>query len=85
MNVIKQGVHVPLSVVKQVAIIYAGVNGYLDDITPADIKRFQDELFEALDTRYTDFVKLFNKEKALTEEVKSQLDQLLKKFKEGFK
>ena len=82
MQVIKQGIHVPLSVVKQVAIIYAGVNGYLDDIAVTDVKIFEEQLLNALDSHYTDFVSLFEKEQALNDEVKQALDNLLKDFKE---
>ena len=85
MTIIKQNVHVPLSIVKQVAIIYAGTNGYLDDVAVEHIGRFQEELFNELDTGSTDFVQLFNKERAITDQVKSELEKLLKKFKERFK
>ncbi|KGP92439.1 ATP F0F1 synthase subunit alpha [Pontibacillus chungwhensis BH030062] len=43
-EVLKQGLHKPLVVEKQVAIIYALVNGYLDDIPVDNIQRFEDEL-----------------------------------------
>lgn len=85
MQVIKQGIHEPLAVVKQVAIIYAGVNGYLDDLPINKVKEFESKLHEALDSYYTDFVKLFNKEKTMTDEVKTQLNKLLTEFKEKFK
>jgi len=84
MQVIRQGIHEPLSVVKQVTMIYAGVNGFLDDIAPNRIGEFQNELFIALDSIYTDYVKLFDKEKAVTPEVKEALEKLLKAFKEKF-
>lgn len=85
MEAVKQGVHAPLSVVQQVAILYAGVNGYLDDIPVAKVQAFEKQLFEALDSLYTDFVRLFNKEKALTEPVKTALDKLLTEFKRRFR
>ncbi|MRG86195.1 F0F1 ATP synthase subunit alpha [Salinibacillus xinjiangensis] len=44
-EVLKQGLHQPLAVEKQVSIIYALVNGFLDDIPVADIQRFESELF----------------------------------------
>jgi len=84
MQVIKQGIHMPLPVAKQVGIIYAGVNGYLDDIPIAQILKFEKDLFDAFDSHYTDFVKLFDKELALTDEVKSKLNTLLEEFKKTF-
>ncbi|WP_102026432.1 F0F1 ATP synthase subunit alpha [Salirhabdus sp. Marseille-P4669] len=44
-EVLKQGLHQPLRVEYQVSIIYALVNGFLDDIPVADIHRFESELF----------------------------------------
>ena len=84
MVVIKQGIHVPLAVVKQVVIIFAGTNGYLDDIAVKKIPDFEAKLFEALDSTYAEFVKLFYKEKALTEPVKQELNKLLTDFKRTF-
>jgi F-type H+-transporting ATPase subunit alpha len=84
MEIIKQDVHVPLAVTKQIAIIYAGVNGYLDDIPVKRVRSFEEKFFEALDSYYTDVVKLLEKEKDLTPEVKNRLDQILKEFKPRF-
>ncbi len=85
MQIIKQGVHEPLPVGKQVVIIYAGVNGYLDDIPPDKIQDFEMKLHEALDSTYADFMTLFNEQKALTDEVKKALDDLLKDFKRSYR
>lgn len=81
MQVIKQGVHVPIPVTKQIAIIYAGVNGHLDDIAVGDVQKFEKQLFDALDSHYASFEELLKKEKKLTDEVRSKLDALLAEFK----
>ena len=81
MEVIKQGVHETLTVAQQVAILYAGVKGYLDDIPVKSVKEFEKRLFEDLDSLYIDFVRLFNKELALTDNVKDALEKLLTEFK----
>ena len=85
MQVIKQGVHEPLPVAKQVAIIYAGVKGYLDDIPASQVRDFEAKLHEALDSHYQDFVKLLNEKKAMTDEVTQALEKLLKEFKTSYK
>jgi F-type H+-transporting ATPase subunit alpha len=85
MQVMKQGVNDPLSVAKQVAIIFAGVNGFLDDIPVNKVQQFETQLNLALDSIHADFVKLFNQRKALTDDVKSALTQLLTEFKKTFK
>lgn len=84
MNVIKQNVFVPIEVEKQVVIIYAGVNGYLDDIDVSRIQEFEKKLFDAIDSKYVEFIKLLHKEKSLTEKIKSELDKILVDFKSSF-
>jgi F-type H+-transporting ATPase subunit alpha len=81
MQLLKQGIHEPLAVAKQVAIIYAGANGYLDDMPVAHVRSFEQRLFEALETRHVDFVRLFAEKKAMTDEVKSGLEKILKELK----
>jgi F-type H+-transporting ATPase subunit alpha len=84
MEVIKQGITSPVPVAKQVAIIYAGVNGVLDDIDTAKVVDFEIQLSDALDSTYADWVRIFNEEKAMTEFVKEGLDKLLEEFKRSF-
>ena len=48
-EVLKQGVHQPIPVEKQVCIIYALVNGFLDSIEVSDIGRFEKEFYTFLD------------------------------------
>jgi len=85
MEAIKQGIRAPLPIAKQVVLIYAGVNGYLDDIPLAAVRKFEEELYDALDSLYADFVRLFDKEQALSGEVKAELDKLLTEFQQLFK
>ena len=51
-EILKQPQYQPMPVEKQVIIIYAAINKYLMDIPVADILRFQNELFEFIDTKY---------------------------------
>ncbi|WP_112182193.1 MULTISPECIES: F0F1 ATP synthase subunit alpha [Paraliobacillus] len=55
-EVLKQGLHKPLVVEKQVVIIYALVRGYLDDIEIDDITRFQSEYFDYFDANHADIL-----------------------------
>ncbi|WP_062052055.1 F0F1 ATP synthase subunit alpha [Bacillus sp. JCM 19034] len=48
-EVLKQGLHEPLPVEKQVTIIYSLINGFLDDIPVEDVLRFESELFAYFD------------------------------------
>ncbi|MCH2175950.1 MAG: F0F1 ATP synthase subunit alpha [Lentisphaeria bacterium] len=85
MEVIKQGINAPLSVAKMVAIIYAGNNGYLDDIAVSDVRGYEAQLNDALDAEYADWAKLVEKEMALSDEVEEGLKKLLEDFTTKFK
>lgn len=84
MELIKQDVHQPLPVEKQIAIIYAGVNGYLDDIPKNRVREFEQELHNALDAKYVDFARKLREEKALSDELKEELNNLITDVKELF-
>ena len=80
----KQGPQLPLPVVKQVVFIYAGVNGYLDDIEPAHVGRFESQLYEYLDARKPEIVGVLEQKRDMTPEIKQGLNQLLDEFKKTF-
>ena len=56
-EVLKQDLHKPLPVEKQVMILYALTHGYLDDVEVKDIHRFEQELYAYLDAHETEAVK----------------------------
>src|SRR5882757_6183925 len=51
-ELLKQGLHAPMPVEEQIVSIYAGTNGYLDDIPVSDVKRFELELLDFVRTRH---------------------------------
>jgi F-type H+/Na+-transporting ATPase subunit alpha len=73
----------PWPMEEQVVAIYAGVNGFLDDIPVADVPRFQDELREYLKAEGTVFQSI-RETKDLTDETTEKLDAAIKRFKEAF-
>ncbi len=85
MEIIKQGINVPMPVVKQVAIIFAGTNGYLDDIPTNKLHDFEEYLSTQIDSQYKEYVELFNKNLAMTDEVKAGLKKLIEEVKGTFK
>ena len=85
MEIIKQGIRVPLPVLKQVAIIYAGVNGFLDDIPVDQVRTFESQFNDALDSTHSDFVKQFGLVKEMTDDIKEQLNKIIEEFKRSFK
>jgi F-type H+-transporting ATPase subunit alpha len=53
-ELLKQGLHEPMAVEEQVVSIYAGTNGFLDDIEASDVKAFEAGLLDYMRTRHTD-------------------------------
>jgi F-type H+-transporting ATPase subunit alpha len=51
-ELLKQGVNKPLLIEKQVTILYAGVNGFIDDIDPSDIVKFEDEFHTFMEQKH---------------------------------
>jgi F-type H+-transporting ATPase subunit alpha len=66
-ELLKQGLHEPMPVEEQVISIFAGTNGYLDDIPASDVKRFEEELLDFVRTRHTDLVNTIRNSGALPE------------------
>ncbi|HRG44103.1 MAG TPA: F0F1 ATP synthase subunit alpha, partial [Saprospiraceae bacterium] len=58
-EVLKQSQYSPVSVEKQVAIIYLGTNNLLKDIKPSNVKEFEENLFATLDKNHPDMLKNF--------------------------
>jgi F-type H+-transporting ATPase subunit alpha len=73
----------PWPVEEQVAAIYAGVNGYLDDIPADQVPRFQDELREYLRAEES-VLGAIRETQDLSDETAEKLDAELKKFKQSF-
>jgi F-type H+-transporting ATPase subunit alpha len=73
----------PWPLEEQVVAIFAGIHGYLDDIPPAQVPRFQDELREFLRTESSAYQEI-REEKALSDELEQQIEEQLEKFKETF-
>lgn len=55
-EVLKQGRNSPIRVGCQVAIVYAVINGYLNDIPVKGVKEYERSLYELLENKYGDFL-----------------------------
>jgi len=76
---------VPLPVEKQVAIIYAGTNGLLDDMEVADVRPFEQTFYRFLDTSHGALLQKIRDRKAVDDEIKAELEKVIKEAKEKFK
>ncbi len=83
-EMLKQPQYAPLSVEKEVAVLYALTRGHVDDIAVADISRFEKEFIAYLDNEGKDVSEAILKERALTPEVEELLKQYVATFKKSF-
>jgi F-type H+-transporting ATPase subunit alpha len=83
-EILKQDQYVPLPVEKQVLIVYAAINGYIDHLPEGQLKRYESELFRFLENRHPDTLKLVAEKKQLSDDVKAALNRVLDEFKSQF-
>ena len=83
-EMLKQPQYQPLSVEKEVAVLYALTRGHVDDIPVEAIGRFEREFLASLESEGKDVGAAILKEKALTEEVEGLLKKHIENFKKGF-
>lgn len=83
-EILKQDGAKPISVEKQIMILYAGVNNYLKDIKVSDIEQFEKDFFEFVDTHHREIAREIKIEKTLTQEIKEKLDNAISEFKKHF-
>ncbi|PKR77752.1 F0F1 ATP synthase subunit alpha [Halalkalibacillus sediminis] len=81
-EMLKQGLHKPLAVQYQVAIIWALVRGFLDDIPVEDVQRFESELFVYLDQHGSEHLQHIRETGKLPEE--EPFNKLMTDFKNSF-
>ncbi len=84
-ELLKQGQYVPMAVERQVVSIFAGTNGYLDEIPLEHVQRFEKELLEMMDLKQTALLEEIAMKKDLTDEITSKLHVILKDFTASFK
>ncbi len=83
-EILKQDQYVPQPVERQVAILYAGVSGFIDDVPVEAVKKFENEFFAFLERRNPDLLKTLREKKTI-DDVKIQLETAIKEFKQTFK
>ncbi len=84
-EILKQGQYAPLPVERQVLAIFAGTNGYVDDVAVKDVRRFESELTAYADARHGATMKELAEKKAIDDALKAKIEALIKEFKAQFK
>ena len=84
-EILKQGQYSPYPVENQVVVIYAGNNGYLDEIPVEEVSRFEKELLEIMELKHKDVLEEIEEKKELSEELIAKLNNILDEFTNNFK
>ena len=83
-EVLKQDQQNPLSLEKQIVILYAAINGYLDAVPAEQVKAYEDALFAFMEARYPAVFQSIGELKDLTEETERTVVQALSRFTGDF-
>jgi F-type H+-transporting ATPase subunit alpha len=83
-EILKQGQYSPIPVEKQIAIIFAGTNGMLDDLPLPQIRSFELELYKFLENAHPSILTTIKEKKTIDDELKPKLNAALQEFKTRF-
>ena len=84
-EILKQPQYQPMPVENQVVIIYAATKKYLIDIPVEDVLRFQEELFDYVETKYPEILESIRKTKEMTKEKEKALIKAIEECKKSFR
>ena len=83
-EILKQPQYQPLPVEKQVAIVFAATNGYLDAVPVEKLRAYEDDLYRFLDTRHPAVLTAVAEKKILDDDIKAGLQAALDEFGKQF-
>ncbi len=83
-EILKQNQYVPVSLGKQVMILYSVINGFLDDIPIEQVSSFETDFHGFIESSYTDLGKAIEETRTLSQENEETLKKAITEFKQGF-
>ena len=83
-ELLKQDQYEPLPVETQIIVIFAGINGFVDDLPVESVREFEKGLIEYLDNQGKQLKSAVAEKKALNDELTTKLKAGLEEFKQGF-
>ncbi len=84
-ELLKQAQYEPMPFEKQVVAIFAGVNGFLDDLPVGEVRRFEKELLDFVAARHPDIPRDLVAKRELSEDIKGRLKAAVEEFSAPFK
>ncbi len=83
-EVLKQPQYQPMDVSDQVITIFAGVNGFLDDVPVAKVRTFEQSMLKYIHEKHPDTYRELQTKAELTKEVDEKLRKVIQEFKKTF-
>jgi len=83
-ELLKQDQYVPMPVEQQVLVIFAGSNGYVDDVPVNQVRKFEQELLRFATSKYADLLKDIVAKKAIDDDLKARMKAAIEEFKKTF-
>jgi F-type H+/Na+-transporting ATPase subunit alpha len=83
-EILKQKQYEPMSMEHQVVVLYAAINGYLDDLAVDQVKDWEEKFHKYLDIQKKSLVQKLGEKKELTEEIEPELKKAIDEFKKGY-
>ena len=83
-EILKQGQYQPLPFSKQITIIFAGTNGFLDDLPVNQCRDFEQGLYKYIETNAPGIFETIETKKALDEQLKNEMKKAIQDFKDTF-
>lgn len=83
-ELLKQPQSAPLAWYQQVLVIYAGVNGYLDEVAVADVRRWEEEFLAYAGSVAKDVQEELQEKRAIDEELEGRIKQMIENFNKSF-
>ncbi len=83
-EILKQGQFVPLPVEKQVLMIFAGTEGFLDELPVSDLARFEEDLYKYIESKYPNLLPSIVQKQALDDGIKAEMRKAIEACKKRF-
>ena len=82
-ELLKQGQYAPMPIARQVMVLFAGVNGYVDDVPVESVRTFERELLGYLDGSHPEIEQAIAKERVVSEQTEKALRAAIEEFRKG--
>jgi len=84
MEALKQGQYQPLPMEREVMIVFAGTQGFLDDLPVEECRKFEQELYRFIDNAHRDIWNEIREKKALDDTLRNKIKSAIQEFKTRF-